>query len=98
MSRTDTLLASYRALVNTVCRPDHMTHFQITRSLAAIASEQPGLNTRGRAARLFGAMADFLHHDGVLTRDDASDYVLAARDWAMSYDEVGALSVYMAQM
>ena len=96
MSRTDTLLASYRGLVNTVCRPDHMTHFQITRSLAAIATELPGLNTRGRAARLFGAMADLLHHEGVLTRDDASDYVLAARDWAMSYDDVTDLSMYIA--
>lgn len=97
MSRTDTLLASYRGLVNTVCRPDHMTHFQITRSLASIASAQPGLDTRGQAARLFGAMADLLHHDGVLTRDDASDYVLAARDWAMRYDDVVELSMYITQ-
>ncbi len=97
MSRTDTLMATYRGLVNTVCRPDHMTHFQITRSLASIASAQPGLNVRGQAARLFGAMADLLHHDGVLTREDASDYVLAARDWAMSYEDVIELSAYMTQ-
>lgn len=98
MTRTDTLLATYRGLVNSVCRPDHMTHFQITRGLASIAGEQPGLTARGRAARLFGAMADVLSDEGVLSSDDAADYVLAARDWALCYDDIPDLSALMAQL
>lgn len=98
MTRTDTLLATYRGLVNTICRPDHMTHFQITRGLASIASEQEGLTNRGRAARLFGAMADILAQDGTLTVDDATRYRNAARDWAFSYEDVEDLSMLIAQL
>lgn len=98
MTRTDTLLATYRGLVNTVCRPDHMGHFQITRGIASIASEAEGLTSRGRAARLFSAIVEILKDEGTLSPDDAASYLTAARDWAFNYEDVSDLSILMTQL
>jgi hypothetical protein len=95
MTRTDTLLATYKGLINTVCRPDHLGQMQITRSLASIASEKGGMTNRERAAWLFSALVHILMDEGALSSDEAASYLTAARDWAFSYEDLGDLSVLM---
>lgn len=86
MRRIDQLEVAHRGLVNTVCRPDHLTHFQITGGMAAIAASQEGLTARQQAVWLFTALARVLEREGALDADDVTEYVAAAGQWAWEYE------------
>lgn len=85
MRLTDELLLTYRGLVNTVSRPDHMSHFHVTRRVAEAVAVRSAPTPRARAAALFVAKAEVLAEDGVLTPDDVEHYTESARHWAWDY-------------
>lgn len=93
MNRTVQVLTAYRGLTNTVCRPDHLTHFGITSGMASLAAERADLSVRERAAWLFTAVAHALAQRGALHGDEHADYIAAARQWALDYDSVDCRAI-----